>query len=98
MEFSWIYPRLKQAGASVHEQTLITDIAADSVGLASIWGGAPTRAEADSVILIGERRSESGLYEALRGQDIRVERVGDCLAPRDVDDAINDGFQWGRRL
>jgi 2,4-dienoyl-CoA reductase-like NADH-dependent reductase (Old Yellow Enzyme family) len=98
MEFSWIYPRLKQAGAGVHEQAIVTDIAPDSVGLASIWGGEPTRVEADSVILIGERRSETGLYEALRGRDIQVERVGDCLAPRDVDDAINDGFQWGRRL
>ena len=32
-----------------------------------------------------------GLWRALRGADVPVYRVGDCLAQRRVDDAVREG-------
>jgi hypothetical protein len=99
LEFPWVYPQLEQAGVRLSEQTLVTRIDDDAVSVASIWGEGGERAiDADSVVLVMERRSDDSLYEALRAQRIDGQRIGDCVAPRDVDDAIYEGMKVGREL
>jgi hypothetical protein len=98
-EFPWIYPRLKQLGVRFSEQSLVTNIGQDAVTVASIWGaGEPRTVAVDSVVLVMARSSERALAEHLAATPVEVDLIGDCLAPRDVDDAIRDGFERGREL
>jgi 2,4-dienoyl-CoA reductase-like NADH-dependent reductase (Old Yellow Enzyme family) len=99
LEFGWIYPQLKQAGVTITEQVLVTEIRPGELDVASIWGvGEPRTVAADSVVLWMERRSDDTLYEALEAAGVAADRIGDCVAPRDVDDAIYEGYQYGRAL
>jgi len=99
LEFPWIYPRLKQLGVRFSEQSFATAVEAGGVGVASIWGvGEPRTVPADSVVLIMERRANRALAESLAALSLDADLLGDCLAPRDVDDAIRDGFERGRLL
>jgi 2,4-dienoyl-CoA reductase-like NADH-dependent reductase (Old Yellow Enzyme family) len=99
LEFPWVYPQLGQAGVHLSEQTLVTRIDDGAVSVASIWGESEERTiDADSVVLVMERRSDDALYESLRAAGIDAQRIGDCVAPRDVDDAIYEGMKVGREL
>ena len=99
LEFPWVYPQLGQAGVQLSEQTLVTRIDDGVVSVASIWGESGERTiDADSVILVMERRSDDALYESLRAAGIDAQRIGDCVAPRDIDDAIYEGMKVGREL
>jgi dimethylamine/trimethylamine dehydrogenase len=68
--------------------------------------GEPLELEADAVVLVTQRLSEEGLYlelqedeDALRAQGIEaVFRIGDCVAPRLIADAIFDGHRFGREI
>jgi hypothetical protein len=39
------------------------------------------------------RESEAGLYQQLKARGLQVRQVGDCVAPREVDDAVLEGFR-----
>jgi hypothetical protein len=49
------------------------------------------------VLSIGNE-AEASLYFALQGKVKELHRIGDCLAPRKIDDAIVDGERVGRML
>jgi dimethylamine/trimethylamine dehydrogenase len=61
---------------------------------------------ADAVVLVTQRVSEDGLYrelvsdgERLDRQGVRaVYRIGDCVAPRLLADAVFDGHRLGREI
>ena len=38
------------------------------------------------------------LYRELRDTGVELHRIGDCLAPRKLDNAIWDGYHLGRSL
>jgi len=99
MDFSWLYPRAMRAGVRVSAQSLVDAIEPASVRVASIWGSEPVRTvAADAVVLNMLRRSERELADALAADAVAVTLVGDCLTPRDVDDAIYEGMQAGLLL
>jgi dimethylamine/trimethylamine dehydrogenase len=58
--------------------------------------------DADAVVLVTQRISDEALYLELAadpGADIeRVLRIGDCVAPRLIADAIFDGHRLGREI
>ena len=92
VDFPWIYPRLVRAGVRFVLEATVERIDPRSVSLAHIYGGW-TRAieDVDSVVLCMGRRAEDSLYFALAGEEFAVERIGDCVAPREVDDAMYEG-------
>ncbi len=54
---------------------------------------------ADAVVLVTQRRSNDGLWRELRGLDLpALYRIGDCVAPRLIADAIFDGHRLAREL
>ena len=53
---------------------------------------------ADTVVLSMMKRSEDSLYHELADQGIEATRVGDCIAPREVDDAIFEGMVTGAAI
>lgn len=49
------------------------------------------------VIAVGAR-SNNHLYEDLNAAGFNVKRVGDCVAPRRIIDAVHEGFNLGKNL
>jgi dimethylamine/trimethylamine dehydrogenase len=61
---------------------------------------------ADAVVLVTQRRSDDTLYHELRGRPEQlsdagitgVYRIGDCVSPRMIADAVFDGHRLGREI
>jgi dimethylamine/trimethylamine dehydrogenase len=68
--------------------------------------GAPATVEVDGVVLVTQRVSDDALYRELVGQpealqregNEAVYRIGDCVAPRLIADAIFDGHRLAREI
>ena len=68
--------------------------------------GEPLELEADAVVLVTQRLSNDALYhelkadgEALAGEGIEaLYRIGDCVAPRIIAEAIFDGHRLAREI
>jgi hypothetical protein len=56
------------------------------------------RVPIDTVVIASGNRSVTDLYIALKGKVKELYRVGDCLAPRKINNAIYEGYQLGRIL
>ncbi|WP_433557037.1 mycofactocin system FadH/OYE family oxidoreductase 2 [Pseudonocardia xinjiangensis] len=52
----------------------------------------------DWVVTAVPPEPEDALWRALRGQDVPVHRIGDCLAPRRADAAVREGHRIGVAL
>jgi dimethylamine/trimethylamine dehydrogenase len=86
--------------------SMLTGIAAGRLS-ASTEFGEPFELEADAVVLVTQRLSDDALYrelkaagpEALAEEGIEaVYRIGDCVAPRIIAEAIFDGHRLGREI
>ena len=98
-ELPFVLPPVLEAGVTLTVQSYVQQIDAGEVTIASVWGETePRTAKADTVILNMLRQPNLALHDALAGQGLTVTRIGDCLAPRDVDDAILEGVRTGRDL
>lgn len=51
-----------------------------------------------SFVIAGESRPDDALYHALKGRLANVHRIGDCVAPRTLEQAIYEGMIAGREL
>ncbi|MET1010698.1 MAG: NADH:flavin oxidoreductase, partial [Gaiellaceae bacterium] len=68
--------------------------------------GDPFELETDSIVLVTQRVSDDALYHELRADDERLEaegieavfRIGDCVAPQLIADAIFDGHRLAREI
>ena len=93
MDWPWVMPRVAQAGVALRTSTFVERISAGEVELRSALGGDSERVPADTVVLSMMRQSEDSLYHQLKSRGIRLRRIGDCVAPREVDDAVLEGFR-----
>lgn len=66
--------------------------------------GRVTEVAASAAVLVTQRLSCTGLYNDLAGRDLEaagikgIYRIGDCVAPRLLADAIFDGHRLGREI
>jgi len=54
--------------------------------------------EADTVVLAAGSVSDTALYKAIKDKVSEVYCVGDCVEPRTIRDAINEGFRTGQKI
>ncbi len=54
--------------------------------------------EADTVVLAAGAVPDAALYDAIKGKVSEVYRIGDCLEPRTIRDAISEGFRTGQKI
>jgi 2,4-dienoyl-CoA reductase-like NADH-dependent reductase (Old Yellow Enzyme family) len=90
-----VYRRLFQAGVRVLEHTWADSIGTDRVDCANTYSGEPVEVgRADTVVIVAGNVVRDGLYHDLLSScpGTPLVRVGDCLAPRLLDDAIWDGY------
>jgi 2,4-dienoyl-CoA reductase-like NADH-dependent reductase (Old Yellow Enzyme family)/thioredoxin reductase len=94
----FLYKRLRKAGVELRPHTWITEIGPRAVvGHDAFSGALVSLGEFDTVVLATGAEVDDTLYQQLR-DDPRVSRIGDCLAPRMLDDAVWDGYWFGQRL
>ncbi|MBA4025501.1 MAG: hypothetical protein C0482_24360 [Gordonia sp.] len=88
----FLYKRLRRAGVDLRAHTWIDAIGEHSVRTYDVFSGqAVELGEFDTVVLATGSTVDDQLYNEL-GDDHRVVRIGDCLAPRRLDNAMWDGF------
>jgi hypothetical protein len=66
--------------------------------LRSTLGGPIEQVAADTVVLSMLRTSDDALYHQLKARGLLVRRIGDCVAPREVDDAVLEGFREAQAI
>jgi dimethylamine/trimethylamine dehydrogenase len=92
---------LHDDGVAVRRDTTLQAIAPGLLTVADTFGTV-VELEADGVVLCTQRRSDDALYGELaaRREELAVPlfRTGDCVAPRQVADAIFDGHRLAREI
>jgi hypothetical protein len=75
-------------------------IACASRGTATIkaHGHREETVAADTVVFVGQKIPNSDIYDRLFDTGVAIQRVGDVLAPRDLQAAIRDGHLAGRAI
>jgi 2,4-dienoyl-CoA reductase-like NADH-dependent reductase (Old Yellow Enzyme family)/thioredoxin reductase len=94
-DHEWLMRRLAAAGVRPSAQTTLVSIGAESVVLADAWSRDERTVSAGSVVLSVVRTSERTLADELRAAGVRVAEAGDCVSPREVDDAMYEGMVAG---
>ena len=94
-----VYRRLRRKGVVITPNTSVLAITPDGVDLADGFTGVERRTGmVDTVILAMGNEARNDLHLALNGKVPELHAVGDCVAPRKLDDAILDGERAGRMV
>jgi 2,4-dienoyl-CoA reductase-like NADH-dependent reductase (Old Yellow Enzyme family)/thioredoxin reductase len=91
------YDRLLRLGVRMSPLTEIVRIDEGGV-VARKTDGSTRQVEADSVVLCSKGEAERGLYTALKGKVKRLWAIGDCWAPRQIEQAVLEGARVGREI
>lgn len=94
-DLPFVLPQLGAAGVRVHAQSVVARIEPRAVVVTGAWDGADDSVAADTVVLAMMRRPETSLCDALTARGVAATQLGDCLAPREVDDAMYEGMKLG---
>jgi mycofactocin system FadH/OYE family oxidoreductase 2 len=96
----FLYKRLYRAGVELVVCTWVDEILTGEVRCSNVYTGSPSVISADAVVLCTGNKARAELYHEMRALSAPPElhRVGDCLAPRKLDNAMWDGYQVGRAL
>jgi 2,4-dienoyl-CoA reductase-like NADH-dependent reductase (Old Yellow Enzyme family) len=97
-DLMWAVPRLAAAGVKFTPQTLVEQVDGTEVTLLDMWTFTPRVQEADTVVLCMGKLPTVQLYKDLRLGGRSVHRIGDCVAPRGVDEASYEGEMVGRSV
>jgi dimethylamine/trimethylamine dehydrogenase len=89
--------RLHAAGVGLLRSTVVTAVEPGVIQVAGEFGD-PASIPADAVVLVTQRCSRDELFHELEGTLPAVYRVGDCVAPRLLADAIFDGHRLAREV
>ncbi|MGZ4430217.1 MAG: oxidoreductase, partial [Gaiellales bacterium] len=97
LEDALVKQRLHEMGVTMRRGVTVTGIEPGAVTCQDEFGG-PLRLAADGIVLVTQRVSDDALYHELDGTLPAVYRVGDCVAPRLLADAIFDGHRLAREI
>lgn len=64
-------------------------------GVKGLRDGKEVLFEGDAVVAAGGMKPEASLEEVLKQKDIKFKKVGDCLEPRKIRDALIEGYNAG---
>jgi len=93
------YQRALSKGITFSPQSVVREISGDTVVVADVFSQEERRIEGvDTVVLALYGEPNQELYFALKGHGMDVYRVGDCVAPRGVSQAVLEGNRVGRIL
>jgi dimethylamine/trimethylamine dehydrogenase len=89
--------RLHACGVLMRTGTMVTGIAHGAL-LCTDANGETLEIQAAGVVLVTQRVSDDALYHELDGRRAAVFRIGDCVAPRLLSEAVFDGHRLAREI
>jgi 2,4-dienoyl-CoA reductase-like NADH-dependent reductase (Old Yellow Enzyme family)/threonine dehydrogenase-like Zn-dependent dehydrogenase len=92
------YPALLACGVRFAPSTTVEAITDEGVSVVDVWTHEARTIPADTVVVNLLRKPNDELYRALRDEGLPVRRIGDCVAPRRVDEAVYEGMELGLDL
>jgi mycofactocin system FadH/OYE family oxidoreductase 2 len=96
LESHFVCRRLLEKGLRVRVGTWASSIEPGRLRAYRVLDGAEETIEGlDTVVLATASEADTALFDALRGRVENLHRIGDCLAPRRLDQAIYEGFLAG---
>ena len=99
--------QLRASGVEIIPSHVVTEVAGNVLrGVHAFAVDKPVEWSADSVVLVTQREPCDALYRSIAGQDDRlqaegisaVHRIGDCVTPRLIADAVFDGHRLAREI
>lgn len=85
---------LYDAGVTFTPHHRVSRVGNDSVELTNVFTETVvSRPEADGVVFSHAGEAEYALFRSLRTRDVALHRVGDCWAPRTLDEATWEGYR-----
>lgn len=98
-----IAKRIARLGIEMLPYSSVTALGDGSATLVNNLTGGITKLDAASLVTVTARLPADGLYERLRDrwQDAGIaslNRIGDCLAPSTIQQAVYSGHKWAREL
>jgi dimethylamine/trimethylamine dehydrogenase len=97
-EQDFIQARLIAAGVRIHPLRALTAWQGGAARLECVHGGPGTQIDCGSLVLVTGRLPRDGLYEPLLARAIAAVRVGDCLQPSSIADAVYSAHRFAREL
>ena len=92
-EQAFIQQRLLSLGIDAIFTQQIEIIEASHIVTSCVYSGSPLRTEFGDLLLVTGRESEDHLFRQL---DIPASRIGDCLVPASIADAVYSGHRFAR--
>jgi dimethylamine/trimethylamine dehydrogenase len=99
--------RIRKLGIKVILNTLLLEASGNHLIVQDVWKTSPVgKIDCDALILITQRNSENELYRQLMARKgswephgiKQVFRIGDCVAPGIIADAVFDGHRLAREI
>jgi 2,4-dienoyl-CoA reductase-like NADH-dependent reductase (Old Yellow Enzyme family) len=97
-----LYQRLAKKGVIIAAFTRLVSLNDKIATLADVWSGIERRTEVDALVPVIGRRSRQDIYleliDGAAGTSARIERVGDCVSPKLIQDSIADAYALARAI
>jgi mycofactocin system FadH/OYE family oxidoreductase 2 len=90
--------RLSDHAVRYQVNTAVTEIDGHTVRGSELLNGDPFERHADTVVLVMGKLPEDSIYHELRDRIPELHRVGDCVAPRQITEAIFEGNLAARQI
>jgi dimethylamine/trimethylamine dehydrogenase len=105
LEQTFLRRRLNEIGVSTREETVVTAIEPGRISTVHAFGD-EVELDAVAIVLVTQRLSNEALYLELKADESALAeagieglyRVGDCVAPQLIADAIFDGHRLAREI
>jgi dimethylamine/trimethylamine dehydrogenase len=97
-EQDFLQARLIEAGVVIHPLKALTSQGNGEVRLACVYTGREEALACGTLTLCTGRMPESSLRDDLAAQGVAAARVGDCLAPSSIADAVHSAHRFARLL
>jgi len=89
--------RLLAKGVTLLREVKYRGVGSEGVAITTRDGEERT-IEADTVVLAAGSVPDTTLYDAIKDKTAEVYRIGDCVEPRTIRDAISEGFRTGQKI
>lgn len=97
-EQGFVQARLLELGVTLALSQHVTAQTQGEARLACAYTGRETSVACETLITVTGRLPEDGLYQSLHGRVASLARVGDCLQPSSIADAVYSGHRFARLL
>jgi dimethylamine/trimethylamine dehydrogenase len=97
-EQDFLQARLIEAGVRLHPLKALKSQSEGEITLACVYTGREAPLPCGTLVLCTGRLPDTALLDDLTAQGIPATRIGDCLAPSSVADAVHSAHRYARLL